>query len=241
MTTPQPTTADVLIDFVSAFFVPMFLAASNGDVALARLAAIQTMDAYRIQHQADLIAVAQVVAFGFATLSSLSLSMDDALSLNMVLRLRGNANACNRSAEANRRALQASHQATDSATAEPDAPSPQAHPPADIAQASRQRPDGASLAPAHPPADTAQPPAPPTTADQQRRALWAAAFAEVAAECAAELPHLPPAEQKLASIRAAALNSSASALLAGGNQPASTPPVMQPPLQPEHSAPAPRT
>ena len=169
------------------------------------------MDAYRIQHQADLIAVAQLVAFGFATLSSLSLSMDDALSLNMVLRLRGNANACNRSAEANRRALQASHQATDSATVEPDAPSPQAHPPADTAQASRQRPDGASLAPAHPPANTAQ----PTTADQQRRALWAAAFAEVAAECAAELPYLPPAEQHAASIHIAALNSSASALSPG--------------------------
>ena len=49
--------------FISAFFVPLFLADSNGDIALVRLAASQTMNAYRIKHHADLITAAQIVAF----------------------------------------------------------------------------------------------------------------------------------------------------------------------------------
>jgi hypothetical protein len=83
----------------------MFLGVTAGDIALARMAALQTIDDYRAQNRADLMAVAQIVACGLAALGSLSLSMADEISLSMTLRLRGNAVALNRSAEQNRRAL----------------------------------------------------------------------------------------------------------------------------------------
>ena len=213
MSVPKPTPGNVLIDLVSGLLVPTFLAASNGDIQLAQLAAIQTMSAYHVQHQADTVTIAQILAFGLATLGSLSLSMDDTLSLSMVLRLRGNANACNRSAEQLRRALRVSHQETQ--LAPPTAAEPPETQPAATAHASKPQPPtqpAATPVPVQPPPSA---PAMPITADQQRRAAWASAFTEVAAECTAEIPHLPPAQQKVASIRAAALNSSATSLLCG--------------------------
>jgi hypothetical protein len=90
---------------IIALLAPMFLGVGEGDVRLARMAATETVNAYRARNQADLLAVAQIVAFGLAALGSLSLSLADDISLPMMLRLRGNANACNRSAEQNRRAL----------------------------------------------------------------------------------------------------------------------------------------
>ncbi|MEA2738474.1 MAG: hypothetical protein QOH05_1781, partial [Acetobacteraceae bacterium] len=98
--------ADVLMNFIVSLLAPMFLFASDGDVAFARLAAIETVNAYRARNQADLVAIAQIIGFGLAALGSLSLSMADDISLAMTLRLRGNANALHRSAEQNRRALQ---------------------------------------------------------------------------------------------------------------------------------------
>jgi hypothetical protein len=63
-----------------------------------------------------------VRTFGLAALGSLSLSMTDNLSLSMTLRLRGNANACNRCAEQNRRALQQSRLGTKTSDHIPPAP-----------------------------------------------------------------------------------------------------------------------
>jgi hypothetical protein len=106
---PAPDTAfhpvDVLLHVIATFLAPMFLTASGGDIAFARMAALETVNAYRVRGPADLIPIAQMIAFGLAALGSLSLSMADDLSLGMTLRLRGNANACDRSAERNRRAL----------------------------------------------------------------------------------------------------------------------------------------
>jgi hypothetical protein len=97
--------ADILMHLIVTLLVPMFLAASDGNLYYAHLAALETVTAYRTRTHVDLVAVAQIVAFGFAALGSLSLSFTDDLSLPMILRLRGNANACSRSAEQNRRAL----------------------------------------------------------------------------------------------------------------------------------------
>ncbi|MDQ2762754.1 MAG: hypothetical protein M3Y22_04490 [Pseudomonadota bacterium] len=113
--------SDILLALIVAFLVPMFVGVSDGDVRLARMAAIETVNAYRARNHADLIAVAQIVAFGLAALGSLSLSMADELTLSMTLRLRGNAIACNRSAERNRRA-RTSDRAENS---QPDIPLPQ--------------------------------------------------------------------------------------------------------------------
>ncbi len=97
--------SDILLDFIVAFLAPMFLGVSGGDIGFARMAALETVNAYRAGDQADLIAIAQIIACGLTALGSLSLSMADNLSLSMTLRLRGNAVALDRAAEHNRRAL----------------------------------------------------------------------------------------------------------------------------------------
>ena len=80
--------------------------AANGDIAFARMAAAETVNDYRAQTQDDLITVALIVGFGLTALASLSQSMDDNIRITTALRLRGNANACHRSAEQSRRAPQ---------------------------------------------------------------------------------------------------------------------------------------
>ena len=98
----------ILLNLVVTFLAPMFLPASGGNLGFARQAALHTVQDYQIEAHADLVTVAQIIAFGLAALGSLSLSMADNLSLSMTLRLRANANACNRSAAQNRQALRGS-------------------------------------------------------------------------------------------------------------------------------------
>ena len=104
--------SESLISYIVAMLAPMFLCAGSGDVRLARMAALEMLSAYRMQNQADLLAVAQVVAFGIATLGSLSQSMLDDLSLPVVLRLRSNANALSRSGHRHNQTLEQSHRAS---------------------------------------------------------------------------------------------------------------------------------
>ncbi len=116
LTTQQPEAvphiptdpSDILMDFIVAVLAPMFLGASTCDIGFARLAAIETVNAYRARNHADLVSIAQIVGFGLTALGSLSLSMADNISLSMTLRLRGNAVSLNRAAEHNRRALEKS-------------------------------------------------------------------------------------------------------------------------------------
>jgi hypothetical protein len=225
---------DILMSLIIALLAPMFLAVSGGNINYARMAAIETVNAYRIRNNADLLLVAQIVAFGFAALGSLSLAMADNLSLSMTLRLRTNANACHRSAEQNRRALNAN--APDTATtpfeppAEPDEDLNEAAVIAGVAAAQERAAETQARmqteAPpiAHPaiPAQTLAAPqtiAAPMTAEQQWRSMWASAAVDVAAEFTADLPNLPPAERKAATMRAAALSSSANQLLSGAVAP----------------------
>ena len=241
--------SEVLLNLVATLLAPMFLGVS-GDIALARAAALQTINAYRVREQAGMLAVAQIVAFGLAALGSLSLSMADDISLSTRLRLRGNANALNRAAEQNRRALQASHPAhaapvplaafTQAATMDAEdlrqeqqviagvAAAQQAA--AAATQSRRPAERQSAVQPAAPaatptlttpdvaaPKPVAQnPPASLTSAQEQhRRAMWAAAIANVAGEFTASLPHLPPAERKLTMQKAAAMSGSVTALLSG--------------------------
>jgi hypothetical protein len=225
---------DILMSLIIALLAPMFLAVSGGNINYARMAAIETVNAYRIRNNADLLLVAQIVAFGFAALGSLSLAMADNLSLSMTLRLRANANACHRSAEQNRRALNAS--APDTATtpfeppAEPDEDHDEAAVIAGVAAAqklvaeaqARMQTEAAPIAHPATPAQTlaaTQAVAAPMTAEQQWQSMWASAAVNVAAEFTADLPNLPPAERKAATMRAAALSSSANQLLSGAVAP----------------------
>jgi hypothetical protein len=218
--------ADILTTIIVAFLMPMFLTA-NGDIAFAQAAAIQTVNAYRARDNADLIAIAQIIAFGLAALGSLSLSMAGDLTLNMTLRLRGNANALNRSAEQNRRTL-ANRNPSPQPLFDPGADTYGAETSARLVQSEKRLAEvlAAQHAPEAPPAQPAKTPTPikaltPTNTplltgtDQDQQQIWASAMAKVAGEFTASLPHLPPVERRMASMRAAVLNSCASDLLTG--------------------------
>lgn len=234
--------SDVLINLIVALLAPMFLSAS-GDIRFARMAALETVNAYRARNQADLMAIAQIIGCGLAALGSLSLSMADNLSLSMTLRLSGNAVALNRSVERNRRALKEKRPDTAMTATPLSAPEPEPDEDSDEAElvasvvATQKRaaearahlqgtepvadrtpspaPAPITAAPIIPPT----PPAPTTAEDKRHRALWAAAMTEVAGKYTAGLANLPPAERKVASIRAAALTSTANALLSGAPMP----------------------
>jgi hypothetical protein len=219
--------AELLLHLVVTLLAPMFLVASGGDIRFARMAALETVTAYRACNQADLIAIAQIIACGLSALGSLSLSMADDLSLSMTLRLRGNAVALNRVAEQNRRALRGarSHTAAPAdtqPTAEPDDDFDEAAVVANVAALQKRAAENLVRQAAVP--DSRPAPArieAPTSvasvaaAERQVQAMWASAMTEVAGEFTASLPHLPPAARKMATVRAAALSSSANALLSG--------------------------
>jgi outer membrane biosynthesis protein TonB len=180
--TPNENPADILLTLIVALLAPMFLTASGSDINLARLAAFETVNAYRARSHTDLIAIAQIIGCGLIALGSLGFSMADDLSLSMVLRLRGNAVALNRVADQNRRALTASQAATPNAVAPIPPPDPayEATVQTNVAAARKltaeamanlrkPEPDPATAAPpAVPvqpepkPVPTAAPPAPPT-------------------------------------------------------------------------------
>jgi hypothetical protein len=206
--------ADILMHLIVTLLMPMFLAASDGNLYYAHMAALETVTAYRTRNHVDLVAVAQIVAFGLAALGSLSLSLADELSLPMILRLRGNANACSRSAEHNRRALkesQAARQAlrqartASAAAAPPYDPAYEAAVIAEVAQTQQLVADAqaqvaearlaASAAP--PPASSTPPPAaaspaPPAAASPAPPAVTqAAASVTIPASAAAALQGAP--------------------------------------------------
>jgi hypothetical protein len=107
-TAPDPgfDPAAILMALVVTLLAPMFLGVTGGDIVLARMAALATINGYQTESHTGLISIAQVIGYGLAALGSLSLSMSDDLSLSMTLRLRANANALDRSAERNRRVLE---------------------------------------------------------------------------------------------------------------------------------------
>jgi hypothetical protein len=175
---------NLLLELVAALLTPIFLGVAQGDVALARLAAIETINDYRARNGIDLIAIAQIIACGLAAVASLGQSMAEDLSVAATLRLRGNAVSLNRHADRNRQILQA------------PLPEPDAEPAPHLEPASpRPRP---------------QPQ--PARQDPSTQRLWATVMAQEAADITASLPHLPPAERHAASIRATALTSAANDL-----------------------------
>ena len=107
-TTSDPTPqspAGILLNLILVLLTPMFLGAAGGNLTFARLAAAETLTAYRAETRVDLITIAKIVAFGLATLDTLGLSMTDDLSITKILRLRASANASDRAEHRNRRLL----------------------------------------------------------------------------------------------------------------------------------------
>jgi hypothetical protein len=239
-TEPQPHhPTNALMSLIVALLVPTFLGVTAGDIAMARMAAIETINDYRARNNADLIAIAQIIACGLAALGSLSLSMDDEISLSMILRLRGSAVALNRSAEQNRRVLNQPlrdnptpyHLPMDPETRMADDPGI-ARAEAFLSAAAAQELAAESEARLQDPRQiAAQTPAPAqnaTVSDKRHQEMRAIAMVKEASEITASIPHLPPAERPAATIRAAALGSTANELLTGVSPPrpgdAPTPP-----------------
>ena len=242
---PGPHPFGLLMTLIVSFLTPMFICVAGGDIALARAAAIETINGYRAETHSDLIAIAQIVAFGLAALGSLSLSLADDVSVSMAMRLRGNANACNRSAEQNRRALarrphpeprqieprQPAPRQAEPLQAEPDEPESFLTTSIDelLAAESQSRLDH----PAEATLVVVPRPIPPvatlaatrTPAEKRHQEMWAIALIHDASEINASLPNLQPSDRHAESIRAAALGSTAHSLLYG--EPPATNPAPQ--------------
>jgi hypothetical protein len=103
---PPENPAANLMNLIVMLLTPMFLWSTAGDTRLAYAAAAQTINAYGATNRLSLITVAKIIAFDIATLSSLSQSMHEDVSIVLALRLRGNANSLDKSSERHRRALE---------------------------------------------------------------------------------------------------------------------------------------
>jgi hypothetical protein len=206
---PAPSTATSLVNLVLALLTPMFLWSTAGDIRLAQIAAAETLNDYCVTNRLSLLAVAKIIAFDIATLSSLSLSMGEDVSILLALRLRGNANSLDRSGERNRRALEAARQSVSA-----DEPIEAA-----IAQAEQMVREAKARTQAHRPAEPepAQPPPPAahTQADHHRQAAWADAMTRVAEQLTTGLKDLPPDQRSNEMARIKALTTAAGDLATG--------------------------
>ena len=115
-----PTITEVILDKILAFLAPLFLDAASGDTAAAaaRNAARALLAEYNPRTDSELRRAALIIAFDFGALDALSRSVADDLTLNQVLRLRGNANALNRASLQNQKALGALQQVEPEPSAE---------------------------------------------------------------------------------------------------------------------------
>ena len=176
--------ADKLANLILMLLTPMFLWSTEGDISLAYRAAAHTVNEYRIANRLSLFTVAKIIAFDIATLSSLSQSMYEDVSILLALRLRGNANSLDRSGERNRRALEQTNRTatTDGVTVEPvEAVIAKAEQMVREAKA-RVQAASAPAAKTQPDADPAPEPVPaaapaPRTPAEHRQAAWAGAMA----------------------------------------------------------------
>src|ERR1700760_4815753 len=101
-----PAITAVILEKMLTFLAPLFLDVA-GDIGSAREAARALLASYEPRTDRELRHAALVIAFSFGALDGLSRSAGSELSVNQVLRLRGNANALNRAALRNEQALEA--------------------------------------------------------------------------------------------------------------------------------------
>jgi hypothetical protein len=104
MTATRLRITDVLLHMIVTLLTPMFLT-TTGNVDQAYAAALATVRSCTARNPMDLLLIGQLIAFGLATLSSVSLSMEDNIPINLILRLRGNAVSLHRVSDKCRRAL----------------------------------------------------------------------------------------------------------------------------------------
>jgi hypothetical protein len=141
-----PAITAVILEKILAFLAPLFLDAA-GDTGAAREAARALLESYEPHTDRELRHAVLVIAFSFGALDALSRSVDSELTVNQVLRLRGNANALNRAALQNEQALEALRTQPPEAPPEADEPAeaaaldlPASLEPADLAKFARTQP-----------------------------------------------------------------------------------------------------
>jgi hypothetical protein len=171
----------------------MFLWSTEGDIRLAYTAAAQTLNEFRITNRLSLFTAAKIIAFDIATLSSLSLSMYEDVSMSLALRLRGNANSLDRSGERARRLLEQETRAGDETDISVEAAVAEAE---RMVREAKARIHAAAQPDAAPPAAAPETTAAeqPTPADQPPAAR-ADAITAVAEAFKTDLDGLPPEER----------------------------------------------
>jgi hypothetical protein len=207
--TPHPS--DLLIDLVAALLTPMFIGTTRGDPRIARLAALETVHAYQVANQVDLLNVLQIIALGLASAQAACLSLTPDLPIAQVTRLFSHADRLNRSGMARSRFREQERRQS------PRAPAP------------KERPaiEAKTLAPSPVAAKPAAPASPTATPNPQP---GAAAFAELTALLHPDRSFDPIAQpakaRQEATLRAKALNGVARNLLDG--VPMQTAPLIAP-------------
>ncbi len=215
-----------LSNLIVTLLAPIFLSLTGGDVALARMAAAETLEDYRIRTQLDPIAVGQIVLNGLAASDSLVRSMADDLPLMMVLRLRSGSIGLNRVAEQNRKGARQEAMISFLVASRMDLGPPA--PVADRAPEEVVPPQAEDLAIAHPDERAAEPapadhhdrttsdfPQPSTPEEKQQRRVRVMAMVHEVADLKASLRILPEAEHEAVETRIAALDGRMQALLTG--------------------------
>jgi hypothetical protein len=193
--------SDLLTGFILSILTPFLMTGSITDPDLARRAATETIAAYRSSAQDQLVTIAQIVAFALTALDALRLSLPPDLSLSMKLKLRGNANALNRTSQ---------HAAATLEAQQRDITAPD---PTEILTALESAKAIVQQAKATKPAT------PHPERDRQIDLAWANAMTDVAAEYTAELPALSPAERQNQVARIGALSKIATSLSSGDAPP----------------------
>jgi hypothetical protein len=191
-----------LLDFLLAVLTAVMAPALN-NVALARRAAQQAIEAYQPQGTYELIATGQILAFAMTALEALRLAAPQDVSPSMQLKLRGNANGLNRAARDTTRILDkiretAAAQASIAAWQEPEPPAPQT-----------QKADAPTTTP-------------PPTNEPQDRPDWAAAMHRVAAGLRASTPPAGSIQRTVNALWIGTLNGVAQEITQSKHQPANS-------------------
>lgn len=160
MTIPATDTAppsSVMRDFIVTLLAPLFLAPAGNNYALARAAALETINEYQARSGNDLLIIAQIVTFSFASLSTLVQSMEEGLPTQLMLRMQARADALTRTADRARKRLEQHHRNP--------SPAPEPPPPEPMAEV-EATPSCADAEPSMPPAEAASAPSPDPSWDE---------------------------------------------------------------------------
>nr|WP_294507001.1 hypothetical protein [uncultured Rhodopila sp.] len=133
-----PAITAAILDKILLFLAPLFLDVCAGDADAAKAAARALLASYNPATDHELRHAALIIAFSFGALDALSRSAAAELDLKQVLRLRGNANALNRAALLNEKALNALRAAASDEAPAASADLPASLEPADLVSFARQ-------------------------------------------------------------------------------------------------------